>query len=70
MAKNKIFMRLKDKETGKISKEIPINDLIYNQNEIEFEFPDNELDYTILPYYDFLFYKNDYEVIIRIGRNK
>ena len=59
---SKVFIRLKDKETNKESKEITIEDLIYNQDEIEFEFGDYEL-----PYKDFLFFQDDYEVIVRIG---
>lgn len=67
---NKVFIRLKEKETGIESDEISIEELIYNQHDIEFRFPDEELEYTILPYKDFLFYQNDYEVIIRILRRR
>lgn len=63
---SKVFIRLKEKETGIESDEISIEELIYNQHDIEFRFPDEELEYTILPYKDFLFYQNDYEVIVRI----
>lgn len=66
--KSKVFIRLKDKETEKESKEVTIEELIYNQNEIEFEFGNYEdNDYSSLPYKDFLFFQEDYEVIIRIG---
>lgn len=65
---SKVFIRLKDKETNQESKEITIEDLIYNQNEIEFEFGNYEDDdYGQLPYKDFLFFQDDYEVIVRIG---
>jgi len=63
----KVFIRLKDEETGKESQEVPIEDLIYNQYEIEFEFGNYEDDdYETLPYKDFLFFQDDYEVIVRI----
>lgn len=64
---SKVFIRLKDKITGIESNEISIEDLIYSQDEIEFEFPHEEY----LSYKDFLFFQNDYEVIVRIlGGNK
>lgn len=64
---SKVFIRLKDKIKGTESNETSIEDLIYNQDEIEFEFPYAEF----LPYKDFLFYRDDYEVIVRIlGGNK
>ncbi len=63
----KVFIRLKDKETGKESQEVSIEDVIYNQYEIEFEFGNYEDDdYETLPYKDFLFFQDDYEVIVRI----
>ena len=62
-----VFIRLKDKEIGKESQEVSIEDLIYNQYEIEFEFGNYEDDdYETLPYKDFLFFQDDYEVIVRI----
>lgn len=63
---NKVFIRLKEKETGMESNEISIEELIYNQHDIEFRFPDEELEYTTLPYKDFLFFQEDYKVIVRI----
>ncbi|MEI3530096.1 MAG: hypothetical protein V8Q75_03350 [Bacilli bacterium] len=64
----KISIRLKDKETGKESNSISIEDLIYSQNEIEFEFGHYEdEDYGTLPYKDFLFFRHDYEVIVKVG---
>lgn len=68
---SKVFIRIKDKNTNKESNEVSIEDVIFNQNEIEFRFPeDEELDYTTLPYDDFLFYQDEYEVIVRIGDKK
>lgn len=59
---SRVFIRLKDNITGIESKKVSIEDLIYNQDEIEFEF----LNAESLPYKDFLFFKDDYEVIITI----
>ena len=62
-----VTIRLKDKETGKESKEIDMFDLIYNQHDIEFEFGDiDDDDFGTLPYKDFLFFQNDYEVIVKV----
>ena len=62
-----VTIRLKDKETGKESKEIDMYDLIYNQHDIEFEFGDiDDDDFGTLPYKDFLFFQNDYEVIVKV----
>lgn len=65
MNKQLITIRLKDKYTGIESKPVDIKEVIFNQNYIEFEFgePDDE-DYGALPYKDFLFFRDDYEVII------
>lgn len=62
-----VTIRLKDIETGKESKEIDMYDLIYNQHDIEFEFGDiGDDDFGTLPYKDFLFFQNDYEVIVKV----
>lgn len=61
-----VTIRLKDKETGIESEEINIEEVIFNQSDIEFIFPyDENLDATQLPYKDFLFFQDDYEVIIK-----
>lgn len=54
-----IYIQLRDKETGQLSNKVKLEDIIYNQNETEFEFNNNET----LPYKDFLFFRNDYEII-------
>ena len=70
---SRVFVRLKDKKTGEESQEVTIEELIYNQNEIEFVFDEYDTDCfngefpAQLPYKDFLFYQDDYEVIVRIG---
>ena len=64
---SKVFIRLKEKETGIESDEISIEELIFNQSDIEFDFWNKtKTDVDTLPYKDFLFYQNDYEVIVRI----
>ena len=64
---SKIFIRLKNKETNQESKEVSIEDVIFNQHDIEFEFGKyGEEDYGTLPYKDFLFFQDCYEVIVRI----
>lgn len=63
----KIFIKLVDKESGQVSNEVPLTDVIFNQSEIEFQFWDEQLDdYATLPYNDFLFFQDDYDVVIRI----
>lgn len=59
-----IFIQLKDKESGKISNKVKLEDIIYNQREIEFYFGEyGEEDYETLSYKDFLFYRDDFEII-------
>lgn len=69
-----ITVRLKEKESGFESHEIPLEDIIFNQNEIEFEFD----KYTdggevwedgSLPYKDFLFFRDEYDVIVHVGES-
>ena len=65
-----VTMKIKDIESGEISKEVSMEDLIFNQNEIEFEFGEYEDEnYSTLPYKDFLFFKDDYEVIVHTRCN-
>ena len=56
----KYYMSIFDKETNQLSNKVPLEDIIYDQNMVEFDFPDE----TSLPYNDFLFYRKDYEVLI------
>lgn len=68
--KTEFYIILIEKETGRESKKVKLDDVIYNQNEIEFEFGEyGEEDYETLPYKDFLFSRNDYDVekILEIG---
>lgn len=68
----KVTIRLRDKRNDCISNDVSIEDIILRQNDIEFRFP-NYTDYdddepyeASLPYKDFLFFQDDYEVIVRI----
>lgn len=61
------YISLLDKETRKVSNKIPLKDIIYH-NDVEFEFEDEEIGTSILPYDDFLWFKDDYEVIIEEDR--
>ena len=56
------FMYIVEKRTRSKSKMVSIEDVIFYQNSIEFEFEDG----STLPYNDFLFFQEDYEVVIRV----
>jgi hypothetical protein len=63
----KIFIRIRDKETSKISNAISLQDIVYKQNEIAFEFKEyGSEEYETLSYKDFLFYKDNYDLLIQI----
>ena len=57
----KVVIKLKDKRNGCISDEVSIEELIFNQSDIEFRFPNYVDEYidepyeASLPYKDFLF---------------
>lgn len=62
-----VSIHLVYKETGQESKGVAIEDLIFNQQEIEFEFGEfGDEDFATLPYKDFLFFQDDYEVVVHI----
>lgn len=54
-----LYICLIDKRTKEKSNRIPIENVIYNQNEINFIFP----FFEILPYNKFLSHKDYYELI-------
>lgn len=63
-----VTIRLKDKKTGKESFTVDLEELIYNQNEIDFVFGEiGDEFFRTLPYKDFLFFKDDYDVIVHIN---
>lgn len=57
-----VVMYLIDNETGAKSKEVPIEDVIYKQRDIEFEFDDD----TTLPYSDYLWCCDQFETIVKV----
>ncbi len=63
----KIFIQIRDKETSKISDAVSLQDIVYRQNEIEFEFGEyGTEEYETLSYKDFLFYKDNYDLLVQI----
>lgn len=63
----KIFIQIRDKEKSKISNVISLQDIVYRQNEIEFEFGEyGTEEYETLSYKDFLFYKDNYDLLVQI----
>lgn len=59
---SKIEVRIKDKEDGLESKPVDIEEFILNPYHIEFVFSDD----STLPYTDFQFYSDEYEIIITV----
>ena len=70
-----VTIKLKDKRNNCMSEPVPMEDLIFNQSDIEFRFPGYTDEYTdepyeaSLPYKDFLFFQDDYQVIVNISDN-
>ena len=63
----KIFIQIRDKEKSKISNATSLQDIVYRQNEIEFEFGEQGTEeYETLSYKDFLFYKDNYDLLVQI----
>lgn len=58
----KVYIIIKDAKTGQKSKPVIIDEIIFSQDEVEFEFNDG----TTLPYNDFLFFQEEYQVIIKV----
>lgn len=58
------YISLLDKGTRKLSNRIPLSEIIYNQDEVVFEFDHEEMGILMLSYNDFLWCKDGYEVII------
>ena len=63
---NKIEVRIKDKENGLESKPVDIEEFILDPYRIEFVFSDG----STLPYTDFQFYSDDYEIIITVNEKE
>ena len=59
-----IFIQLRNKDNGQKSNRIKLEDIIFNCDEIEFEFGEfGTENYETLPYKDFLFFKDNFELI-------
>lgn len=57
-----VVIYLIDRETKAKSKEVPIEEVIYNQHDIEFVFDDD----TTLPYSDYLFYCDEFDTVVKV----
>ena len=68
---NKFYISLWDKENKIKSERVLLEDVIYNQNEIEFEFGEfGTEEYATLPYKDFLFFREDYDVVFEFEKEE
>lgn len=59
-AKN-VVIKIKELKRNITSLPVSIEDIIFNQHDIEFVFPDTN---ETLPYYDFLYLNDEYAVIV------
>lgn len=58
-----LYMKIIDKETKRESNLIPIEDAIFNQDGVEFEFGEyGKDDYEGIPFNDFMFFIENYEI--------
>lgn len=64
------YICLRDKQSGIESNYVPMEDILYNQNDIEFIFQDEYGIIAQLPYKDFIDYKDEYEVVYILGVDK
>lgn len=64
------YISLFDLETRKMSNRVSLKDVIYNQSDIEFVFSSDEIGEETLPYDDFLFYRQDYQVILEFDKRE
>ena len=62
MKMTEINMSLVDRQTREKTKRVSIEDVIYNQFDIEFEFENG----GTLPYKDFLMWQDDYDVVLSV----
>lgn len=61
------YISLFDKVNRRLSEKVPLLDIIYNQNEVEFMFNLEDTGtqkYETLSYKDFLFWQEDFEVCL------
>lgn len=57
-----VVMYIINRETGAKSEEVPIEEVIYNQHDIEFNFDDD----TTLPYSDYLWCCDEFETVVKV----
>lgn len=58
-----LYMKIIDKGTKRESNLIPIEDAIFNQDRVEFEFGKwGDNDYETISFYDFTFWVVDYDI--------
>lgn len=62
IAKN-VVIKIKELERNITSLPVSIEDVIFNQHDIEFVFPDTN---ETLPYSDFLYFNDEYAVIVTV----
>ena len=66
---DEVTIQLKDKETGLISEEVSLEKILYGEG-VEFKFWEDDSDYSTLPYKDFLFYRSQYDIILKTGQKE
>lgn len=66
---DEVTIKLKDKETGLVSEEVPLEAILYGED-VEFKFWEDDSDYSTLPYKDFLFYRSQYDIILKTGQKE
>lgn len=58
-----VVIKIKELKRNIMSLPVPIEDVIFNQHDIEFVFPETN---ETLPYSDFLYFNNEYTVIVTV----
>lgn len=66
---DEVTIQLKNKETGLVSEEVPLEEILYGED-VEFKFWEDDSDYSTLPYKDFLFYRSQYDIILKTGQKE
>ena len=66
---DEVTIQLKDKETGLVSEEVSLEKILYGED-VEFKFWEDDSDYSTLPYKDFLFYRGQYDIILKTGQKE
>lgn len=64
------YIFIRNKYSGIESNYVLMEDILFNQNNVEFVFQDEYGIIAELPYKDFIYYNTDYEVIYVMGVDK